>query len=139
LLPADGYYPSFASLCSARAVTLAQFCQAAAVAGLDATLNAPAGFDHTVFVPSNRAFFAAKLDLGAGAAPAAAAVADVLKYHVLAGAAQTVPALKAGKHETLLAGQSVEISYQGSNAFVNGGLIVRRNVFVGKVGGEDSS
>jgi hypothetical protein len=57
-----------------------------------------------------------------------------LKYHVLAGPAQAVPALAAGKHETLLAGQSVEISYKGSKAFVNGGLIVKRNVYVGKVG-----
>jgi hypothetical protein len=135
LTSADGYYPSFKALCSTRALTLSQFCQATAVAGLDATLDAPAGFDHTVFVPSNKAFIAAKLDLGAGAtAPSASAVADVLKYHVLAGPAQAVPALAAGKHETLLAGQFVEISYQGSKAFVNGGQIVKKNVYVGKVG-----
>lgn len=133
VLYGDGYYPSFSALCNARAITLSQFCQAAAVAGLDSTLDAPAGFDHTLFVPSNKAFIAAKLDLGAGAAaPSASAVADVLKYHVLAGPAQPLPALAAGKHETLLAGQSVEVSYKGGKAFVNGVQIVKRNVYVGK-------
>lgn len=59
----------------------------------------------------------------------------MLKYHVLAGPAQPLPALAAGKHETLLAGQSVEVLYKGGKAFVNGVQIVKRNVYVGKVGG----
>lgn len=84
---------------------MSSFCEAAQYAGLVSAANG-----HTIFVPNNAAFVAAGINLGSGSPPAPAAVADILKYHVLAGEATTLPGVPAGNAETL-AGKTLAISY----------------------------
>lgn len=85
-------------------------------AGLGETLNTTA--DLTVFAPTNDAF--GKVDattLAALGADPKGALANVLKYHVVAG--QISPAQLAGPHTTL-EGKALTISGSGEDFTVNG-------------------
>lgn len=107
-LAPDGYYPSFKSLCKERD-SVTDFCRAVMYAGLGDVVDGK-DFAHTLFVPNNKAFTPVALAGAQAAAPSA--VADILKYHVLAGPPKEMPkGIKAGPHETLLAGQSLNIKY----------------------------
>lgn len=86
VLSSDRYYTDAAALCKARRLTISEFCDAIQYAGLGkdlATNNA-----YTAFVPNNAAMAKAKLNLAgpSGVAPKPAAVAAVLKNHVVKGA-----------------------------------------------------
>lgn len=145
VLLSDKYYVSFKSLCAQRD-TVADFCRAVVYAGLGETVNA-AGFSATLFVPNNKAFTAVRL---AGAKPPPPAkVADVLKYHVLAGPAREIPrAIPADTPlETLLPKATLKLAYKQVTHAKSGlkvleasvvpadgkaARIVRANVYVGR-------
>ena len=73
------------------------------------TLAAP-GADLTVFAPTDDAF--AKLPDGTVAGLSTSQLADVLKYHVVAGRVLSTD-LKAGAVPTLLTGKSLNVSLDG--------------------------
>lgn len=114
VLFSDQYYTSWASLCTQRP-TIQDFCKALTYAGLAGAVDAP-GFSHTVFVPNDKAFTGA-INLAAPGKniPSPSKVADVLKYHVLAGPAREVgrgfKGLKAGQPTLLGGGNNVQMKF----------------------------
>jgi transforming growth factor-beta-induced protein len=113
LVQAAQYAGSFTSLVGA--VT---------TAGLAETLSAPAA-DLTVFAPTDAAFSALPPGTVAGLSPSA--LADLLKYHVVAGK-KPANTLASGSVPTLLSGKNVAVTVTGSAVKVNDANVVIADV-----------
>jgi transforming growth factor-beta-induced protein len=96
---------------------LSTFVTAVNAAGLTSALKGPGPF--TVFAPSNAAF--AKVDAATLEALLAnpAALADLLKYHVVSGEKMSGD-LTSGSVSTLLSGKSITVTVSGGMVTLNG-------------------
>jgi len=105
VLMGDNYYTSFAAVCKHRIDKVSTFCDAVKTAGLTDALSPKGGLDATVFVPNNEAFAKA-------GKPSAAALASILKYHVVPGARELPKQWGEGaSFPTLLKGKDLKLNY----------------------------